>query len=221
MKTIDFNFTPEIVKQHTQLISKIFANGGTQMFKVETRLAWPCATKEEFEAERRKYDTGEKKGFILNQSPVRICLKNLLIVNVALVQDLDGEICIAINPHNDDDNADMILPINNSTLDIMGKTTRDAISEAITGQKDHFFLDGKELAAIVNAYMQKQITQLEDLKESINKMVVKLKGDIDANTKKAKDAADSWANSALPVQVDMPSGVNGANVHLTVNKTQD
>lgn len=221
MKTIDVNLTPEIVKNNTQLISKIFSNGGTQLFKVETRLAWPCATKEDFEIEKRKYDTGEKKGFILNQSPIRILLKNLLIASVALVHDLDGEVCIAINPHNDDDGADMILPISNGTLDTLGKTTREAISAAIKGEKDAFFLDGKELAGIVNSYLQKQITQLEELKENINKMVVKIKGDIDQNKKKADDAYNNWVNSALPVNVEMPSGVNGSNAHIVIHESEE
>lgn len=216
MKTIDVNIIPSIVSENTQLISKVGALNGTQIFKVEARMAWPCASKEEFEIEKRKYDTGEKKGFILNQSPVRILLKNMLIAGVALVHDLDGEVCIAINPH-EDDTADMILPINKDTLNTLGKTTRDAISAAIKGEKDSFFLNGKEVAQIVNAYMNKQITQLEELKENINKMIVKMKGDISNNEKKAQDASDAWVNSALPVNVEMPSGANGANVHITVN----
>ena len=147
-------------------------------------------------------------------------VKNLLIAGVALVHDLDGEVCIAINPH-EDDTADMILPINKDTLNTLGKTTRDAISAAIKGEKDSFFLNGKEVAAIVNAYMNKQITQLEELKENINKMIVKMKGDISNNEKKAQDASDAWVNSALPVNVEMPSGANGANVHITVNNKDD
>lgn len=220
MKTIDVNVIPSIVAENTQLISKIGGLNGTQVFKVETRLAWPCASKEEFEIEKRKYDTGEKKGFILNQSPIRILLKNILIAGVNLVYDLDGEICIAINPH-EDDTADLILPISNNLLDTFGKTTRDAIKAAINGEKDSFFIDGKEVASIVNAYMLKQVTQLEELKENINKMVVKLKGDISNNEKKAQEAKDAWVKSALPVKVDMPSGVNGTNVHLTVNDSEE
>ena len=48
-------------------------------------------------------------------------------------------------------------------------------------------------------------------------MITTLKGDISLNEKKAQDVADAWNNSALPVNVEMPSGVNGANVHITVN----
>lgn len=221
MKTIDVNIIPPIVAENTQLISKVSSLNGTQIFKVETRLAWPCATKEEFEAEKRKYDTGEKKGFILNQSPVRILLKNILIAGVALVRDVDDEICIAINPHQDD-TADIIVPISKNILESFGKTTRDAIQAAIRGEKDAFFLNGKEVAAMVNAYMSKQIAQLEELKENINKMVVKLKGDIANNENKAQAASDAWTNSALPVSVEMPSGANGTNVHLTVTtESQD
>ena len=103
MKTIDVNVIPQIVVGNTQLISKVGANVGTQIFKVDVRLAWPCANKNEFEAEKRKYETGEKKGFILNRSPRRLLAKNILITGVCLVKDpMDDEICIAINPHDED-----------------------------------------------------------------------------------------------------------------------
>jgi len=221
MKTIDVNVIPNIVTGNTQLISKVGANVGSQIFKVEVRLAWPCANKNDFEAEKRKYETGEKKGFILNRSPRRLLAKNILIAGVCLVNDIDGDICIAINP-KDDGTADMLLPINEHSLDIMGKMTADAVGEAIKGEKDHFFLDGKALVAILNGAMKKEIQYLEDLKENIGKMITTLKGDINLNEQKAQQAADAWNNSALPVNVDMPAGATGTNVHITVNsKTEE
>lgn len=215
MKTIDVNVIPSVVTGNTQLISKVGANVGTQIFKVEVRLAWPCANKNDFEAEKRKYETGEKKGFILNRSPRRLLAKNILIAGVCLVKDVDDDICIAINP-KEDGTADMILPINEHTLEVMGKTTADAISEAIKGEKDHFFLDGKVLVTVINAAMKKEIQYLEDMKECIGKMITTLKGDIALNEQKAQQVADAWNNSALPVNVEMPSGVTGTNVHITV-----
>jgi len=217
MKTIDVNVIPTVVTGNTQLISKIGANVGTQIFKVDVRLAWPCANKADFEAEKRKYETGEKKGFILNRSPRRLLAKNILIAGVCLVKDVDDDVCIAINPH-DDGTADMMLPINEHTLDVLGKTTAEAISEAIKGEKDHFFLDGKALVAVLNGAMKKEIQYLEDMIENCKKMVTTLKGDINMNEQKAQQAADAWNNSALPVQVDMPAGVTGTNVHITVNQ---
>ena len=217
MKTIDVNVIPTVVTGNTQLISKIGANVGTQIFKVDVRLAWPCANKADFEAEKRKYETGEKKGFILNRSPRRLLAKNILIAGVCLVKDVDDDVCIAINPH-DDGTADMMLPINEHTLDVLGKTTAEAISEAIKGEKDHFFLDGKALVAVLNGAMKKEIQYLEDMIENCKKMVTTLKGDINMNEQKAQQAADAWNNSALPISVDMPAGVTGTNVHITVNK---
>ena len=133
------------------------------------------------------------------------------------LKDVDDDVCIAINPH-DDGTADMMLPINEHTLDVLGKTTAEAISEAIKGEKDHFFLDGKALVAVLNGAMKKEIQYLEDMIENCKKMVTTLKGDINMNEQKAQQAADAWNNSALPVQVDMPAGVTGTNVHITVNQ---
>ena len=218
MKTIDVNVIPNVVIGNTQLISKVGANVGTQIFKVEVRSAWQ-GNIEGFEKDKRAIETGEKKGFILNRSPRRLIAKNILIAGVCLVNDMDGDVCIAINP-KDDGTAEMLLPINENTLEIMGKTTADAIAEAVKGEKDHFFLDGKVLVSVINAAMKKEIQYLEDLKESINKMVTTLKGDISLNEKKAQEVADAWNNSALPVNVVMPTGTSGANVHLTVNDNE-
>jgi hypothetical protein len=49
-------------------------------------------------------------------------------------------------------------------------------------------------------------------------MITTLKGDIDSNEKKAKQAHDAWAESPLPVDIDMPSGVTGSNVHISVTE---
>ena len=217
MKTIDVNVIPEQVVKNTQLISKVGANVGTQIFKVEVRNAYPFATDQEFEAEKRKYETGEKKGFILNRSPRRLLAKNILIAGVCLVKDIDDELCLAINP-KEDGSADMLLPVDNSAIDRLGKTDQEAIKAAIRGEKDSFFLDGKTLVKFLNALMQKDIENLESLKEQINKMITTLKGDIDSNEKKAKQAYDAWAESPLPVNIDMPSGVTGSNVHISVTE---
>jgi hypothetical protein len=215
MKTIDVNIIPSIVTGNTQLISKVGANVGTQIFKVDVRYAWQGG-KEGFEKDKRAIELGEKHGFILNRSPRRLLAKNILIAGVCLVEDVDGEVCIAINP-KEGGNADMVLPINEKTLDIMGKTTADAIKEAIKGEKDHFFLDGKTLVSILNAAVKKEVQYLEELKENITKMIGTLNADIKLNEKKAQEVAEAWSNSALPVDVQMPSGVNGSNVHITVN----
>ena len=216
MKTIDVNIIPSIVTGNTQLISKVGSLTGTQIFKVEVRHAWQGGS-EGFEKDKRAVETGEKTGFILNRSPRRLLAKNILVAGVCLVKDVDDEISIAINP-DENGNADMLLPINQNTLDVIGKTTADIIKEAIRGEKDHFFLDGKALVAIINASMKKEIQHLEDLKENINKMISTLKGDMALNDKKAQEAADAWTNSALPVNVEVPSSVNGTNVHITVNE---
>lgn len=215
MKVIDVNIVPNVVAENMQLISKVGANVGTQIFKVEVRYAWQGG-QEGFEKDKRAIELGEKKGFILNRSPRRILAKNILVAGVCLVNDIDGDVCIAINP-KEDGTADMMLPINDKTLDVMGKTTADAIREVIRGEKDHFFLDGKTLVQIINASIKKEVQYLEELRENINKMIGTLNSDIKTNERKAQEVNDAWNKSALPVNLEMPSGVNGTNVHITVN----
>ena len=206
MKTIDVNISTPVVAQNVQLISKIGSNLGTQFFKVDARMAWQGG-QEGFERDTAAIKTGDKKGFILNRSPRRLIAKNFLIAGTVLVKDPmnDDEVGIAINPH-EDGSCDLFLPISESTLKTMGKTTSEAVAEAIKGEKDHFFLDAKTLVKILNDAMRREIQYLEDHISVCQKMLVTLKGDITNNENKAKAVTDQWVNSALKVDVDMPSG---------------
>lgn len=206
MKTIDVNIMSPVVTNNVQLISKIGSNLGTQFAKVEVRMAWQGG-QEGFERDKKAIESGEKKGFILNRSPRRLLAKNFLIAGTVLVKDPmnDDEIGIAINPH-EDGSCDLFLPITESTLKTMGKTTAEAVAEAIKGEKDHFFLDIKTLAKILNDAMNREIQYLEEHIKVCQKMVVTLKGDISNNELKGKTAEDNWIKSAIPTDVDMPNG---------------
>lgn len=218
MKTIDVNIASPVVTNNVQLISKIGSNLGTQFFKVEVRMAWQGGQKG-FEADKLAIEKGEKKGFILNRSPKRLLAKNFLIAGTVLVKDPmnDDEIGIAINPH-EDGTCDLFLPITENTLRSMGKTTAEAIAEAIKGEKDHFFLDAKTLVKILNDAMRREIMYLEEHIQACQKMVVTLKGDIVDNENKARRVEENWINSALKTSVDMPGGTGTV---VTVNKTDD
>lgn len=218
MKTIDVNIVPSVVTSHTQLISKVSSLNGTQVVKVEVKDAWfgSSESSKSFEEEKRKYETGEKKGFILNRSPRGLCLRKILIAGVILAKDpMTEDYVIAINPH-DDGTADMILPIDDSAMKVLEKTTAEAVAEAIRGEKDHFFIDAKGVAAIVNAAMQRDVTYLDEVIENCKKAKVRLQGFISDNENKAQAISDAWTNSALPTNVDIPAGVSGAKVHVTV-----
>ena len=207
MKTIDLNVsTPSIVANNGQLISKVGSNLGTQFFKVDVSMAWPGA-QEGFEKDKRAIETGEKKGFILNRSPRRLRAKNFLIAGTVLMADPmnDNEIGIAINP-KEDGTCDIFLPISDNTLNIMGKTTAEAVAEAVKGEKDHFFLDGKSLVAILNDAIRREIKYLEDHISLCQRMLTTLKGDISNNENRAKAVEDQWVKSALPTKLDMPNG---------------
>lgn len=219
MKTIDLNVAaPSVVTNNVQLISKIGSNLGTQFFKVDVRMAWPGA-QEGFERDKKAVETGEKKGFVLNRSPRRLIAKNFLIAGTVLMTDPmnDDEIGIAINP-KEDGSCDLFLPISESTLNTMGKTTAEAVAEAVKGEKDHFFLDGKTLVAIINDAIKREIRYLEEHISLCQKMLTTLKGDISSNEQRAKAVEDQWIKSALPVKLDMP---NGRAIITQTNEEED
>lgn len=205
MKTIDVNIATPGVADHVQLISKIGSNLGTQFYKVDVRMAW-AGGQEGFEKDKRSVETGESKGFILNRSPRRFVAKNYLIAGTILTKDpVNDELGIAINPH-EDGTCDLFLPVNDATLRTMGKTTAEAIGEAIKGEKDHFFLDPKTLVRILNDAARREIAALEEIITKCQKMIVTIKGDISNNEQKVKLAEDSWINSAIKPDVDLKGG---------------
>lgn len=217
MKEVNVNINTPGVAQHVQLISKIGSNLGTQFCKVEIRMAWRGG-KDGFEKDKLAINSGERGGFILNRSPKRFIAKNFMITGTILTKDeITNELCIIINP-KEDGTFDLRLPVNDTTLRVMGKTTRDAITEAIKGEKDHFFLDVRTLANVLNEYNKNEISMLEDLIAACQGMITTLKGDINDNEFKAKQVNDAWVNSALPQNLDMPGG---ANVHVTVTEKED
>lgn len=216
MKEIEINVNTPGVGQHVQLISKIGSNLGTQFFKVDVRMAWQGG-QEGFERDKKRIETGELAGFILNRSPRRFLAKNFLIAGTVLKKDpVNDELVIEINPH-EDGTCDISLPVNEHTLQVMGKTTREAIAEAIKGEKDHFFIDGMALTRVLNDSMRREITHLEEIITSCQKMVTTLKGDIANNETKARLVEEQWVKSALTPDIDF----KGGKAHVVVTETED
>jgi hypothetical protein len=217
-KIIDINFIPDVVRDNMQLVSKISSLNGTPVFKVEVKDAWFGADEasKSFEEEKRKYETGELKGFIPNRTPRGLCMKTILIGGVIIAKDpITDEYNLVINPGTE--NA-WPLPITPDTLKVMDKTTAEAVAEVIRGEKDSFFIDGKNLSAILNAVMDRDIKYLDELIEKANKAKVRLKGYIAENTRKANAVADAWVKSALPENVDVPGTVGSSKVHIAVTE---
>ena len=217
-KIIDINIVPDEVRNNMQLISKVSSLNGTQVFKVEVREAWfgKDEANKSFDELKRKYETGELKGFILNRSPRGFCMRNILIAGVIISKDpLTNEHVLVINPGTD---TEWSYPIGPETLKIMEKSTADAVAEVIRGEKDSFFIDGKNLAKILNLAMDRELSYLRDIKDLINKAEVRLKGYIAENNNKANSVAEAWAKSALPENIDIPRTIEGSKVHIEVTE---
>lgn len=215
MKTIDVNITPSVVDAHAQLCSQVGSLTGKKFFKVEARMAWQGA-QEGFEKDKLAIASGERAGFILNRSPRRLLCKDFLVAGVIITKDIDETYGLAVNP-KDNGECDLFLPLEDNVITTLGKTTVDAIKEAIRGEKDHFFLDAQSLVKVLNDAMRKEISLLEAHITACQKMLTTLKGDIASNEQKAKDANDRWIKSAVPVEVT----TGGDKVVMTINKSEE
>lgn len=203
-KEVNIDITTSGVAENMQLISQIGSGLGKPLFKVDVRMAWQGGS-EGFERDKAAIASGEKKGFILNRSPRRILIKNILITGAVLTRSIDDELIIGINPH-EDDTFDLTIPVDRGSLNTLGKTTMEAIGEAIHGQKDHFFIDGKSLVKIVNDAIEREITHLESHITACQKMLTTLKGDKYENEKKVKICEDAWIKSAVSPDLDLSGG---------------
>lgn len=215
MKEVNIDITTSGVAENMQLISQIGSGLGKPLFKVDVRHAWQGG-QEGFERDKAAVASGEKKGFILNRSPRRLLIKNILITGAVITSSVDDELVIGINPH-EDGSFDLTLPVDSNMINTLGKTTVEAIGEAIKGQKDHFFIDGKTLVKVVNDAIEREIMHLEQHITVCQKMLTTLKGDKSENEKKVKFCDDAWVKSAIPAPVNL----TGRNAVITVTENEE
>ena len=213
---IDINVENKISK-NCQMISQFGSRLGTQFYKAEGREVWQGG-KEGFENDKKAIANGESQAFILNRSPRKFLAKSHRITGTQIVKDeLTSEVVILINPDGKG-GYDLCLPITNDLVRV-GVVTQEAVSKALKGDDNSFFMNADNLVKILNHANEAEVRQLTELRNRLDKMIQNIQAGIAENKQKAESANKEWTDSA--VTPDLSDVINHTATGVIVTKSSE
>jgi hypothetical protein len=116
----------------------------------------------------------------------------------------------------------MFFPLDGTNPMIAEKSVADAISDALKGEGQNFFLDPKAVVAVVNEGNRAEVKNIDILVTALNKMKQNILTTINENEKKAVDIEKQWVDSKVNgVDIKDVMASNGSailNVHTTTEE---
>ena len=215
-KTIDVNIVAG-VRQSASLIGALL---GKAYSTVESKTIWQGG-QEGFERDKAAANATNSAMLITNRSPKKYSLKTQDIISAQFyVQPLTGQQGIVINLRQDG-SYDMFFPLDGHNPVVVEKPVADAISDALKGEGENFFLDPKTVAAVINEANKAEVKNIDTLITSLSKMKQNLQGAIVENEKKAAEIEKQWIDSkvnGIDIKTVMNSGTATLNVHTTTEE---
>lgn len=195
-KTIDVNIKT-VLADNRQAASLIGALIGKAYAKVESRDCWQGG-KEGFENDKAKAIAPGAAGLITNRSPRKFMLKIQDILGAQMyVQPLTKQVGVVVNLNNSDGSYDMFFPLDGSNPTIVEKPMAEAISDALKGEGQNFFLEPSKVVAVVNEGNRAEVKNIDTLIGALNKMKQNIITTINENEKKAAEIEKEWATSKV------------------------
>lgn len=195
-KTIDVSIKT-VLADNRQAASLIGALVGKAYAKVESRDCWQGG-KEGFENDKAKATAPGAAGLITNRSPRKFMLKIQDILGAQIyVQPLTKQVGVVVNLNNSDGSYDMFFPLDGSSPTIVEKPMAEAISDALKGEGQNFFLEPSKVVAVVNEGNRAEVKNIDSLIGALNKMKQNIITTINENEKKAAEIEKEWATSKV------------------------
>lgn len=195
-KTIDVNIKT-VLADNRQAASLIGALIGKAYAKVESRDCWQGG-KEGFENDKAKATAPGAAGLITNRSPRKFMLKIQDILGAQMyIQPLTKQVGVVVNLNNSDGSYDMFFPLDGSNPTIVEKPMAEAISDALKGEGQNFFLEPSKVVAVVNEGNRAEVKNIDSLIGALNKMKQNIITTINENEKKAAEIEKEWATSKV------------------------
>lgn len=195
-KTIDVNIKT-VLADNRQAASLIGALIGKAYAKVESRDCWQGG-KEGFENDKAKATAPGAAGLITNRSPRKFMLKIQDILGAQMyVQPLTKQVGVVVNLDNSNGSYDMFFPLDGSNPTIVEKPMAEAISDALKGEGQNFFLEPSKVVAVVNEGNRAEVKNIDTLIAALNKMKQNIITTINENEKKAAEIEKEWATSKV------------------------
>lgn len=215
-KTIDVNIVAG-VRQSASLIGALL---GKAYSTVESKTIWQGG-QEGFERDKAAANATNSAMLITNRSPKKYSLKTQDIISAQFyTQRVTHQQGIVINLRQDG-TYDMFFPLDGHNPIAVEKPVADAISDALKGEGENFFLDPKTVAAVINEANKAEIKNIETLITSLSKMKQNLQGAVVENEKKAAEIEKQWIDSkvnGIDIKTVMNSGTATLNVHTTTEE---
>lgn len=195
-KSIDVNIKT-VLADNRQAASIIGALVGKAYAKVESRDCWQGG-KEGFENDKAKATAPGAAGLITNRSPRKFMLKIQDILGAQIyIQPLTKQVGVVVNLNNADGSYDMFFPLDGSNPSIVEKPMAEAISDALKGEGQNFFLEPSKVVAVVNEGNRAEVKNIDTLIAALNKMKQNIITTINENEKKAAEIEKEWATSKV------------------------
>jgi len=214
--TIDVNINTTLAgaRQTASLIGGLL---GKAYATVEARDIWQGG-KEGYE--RDKAAAATSAALITNRSPRKFMLKTQDILGaVTYQQPMTKQIGIAINLRSDG-TYDMFFPLDGTNPVIAEKPIADAVSDAIHGEGNNFFLEPTKVVNIINEGNRAEIKNIDNLVSSLLKMKQNLLTAVNENEKKAAEIEKEWINSKID-GVGIKEVIAGSNATLNVHTSTE
>jgi hypothetical protein len=113
------------------------------------------------------------------------------------VQPLTKQVGDVVNLDNSNGSYDMFFPLDGSNPTVAEKPMAEAISDALKGEGQNFFLEPSKVVAVVNEGNRAEVKNIDTLIAALNKMKQNIITTINENEKKAIEIDKEWATSKV------------------------
>jgi predicted DNA-binding protein YlxM (UPF0122 family) len=197
--------TQTTIAQNRAILSVMGSSLGKQIYQVSPRESFPDHAKKV-----AAIAAAGNVELTVNRTPMRYHMFGIDVANVSVEENVANQTVLLINK-KDDGTADITLPISND-MTKYSDVTKDAIKQAIKGDKTKVFANPAKLAMFLNEINRAEISRIEKLIEALEKAKQGIKSAIAENEKKSADydreIADSTPKVDLTVNTDSGVQVN-------------
>lgn len=199
MENVNVNIVETAVKANRTPLSMIGGNlFGQDVFVPQTRLSNPDYDK----VIANVHSLGDAD-LCLNRSPRRFNVFSYTVTDMRVAESITGEVVLKINPDTDHE-----IEIPASTLENFGKTTDDAVREAMKNpEKKMVFSDPKKLCLLMNQLNRAEITRIDAAIDMLNKAKAQCVSTISKNEQKVNTYYDEKEKSKPQAEVSVKVNV--------------
>lgn len=199
MADININIVEKTIKANRTPLSMIGGNlFGQDVFRPQTRMYNP-----DYEKVIEQIKQSGNADLCLNRSPRRFNIFATTVSDMRIKENIAGEVVCKLNPDTDQE-----IEVPASVLESFGKTTEEAVKEAIKNpEKKMVFSDPKKMNVYLNALNRAEIARLDKIIAECEKAKAQLVSTISRNEQQVTSYYDEKSNSKPKADVSV-------NVHM-------